>query len=120
MFVHQAVLQAAEKQICCWFEIHSLPYSCGTHITLCISLLASARFSVTCLAVLLVALTLWLQCVGIAALVAWTRSIAAGNIHNLGSFRSACRDSVNSLNKSINNRGRSLQLNMNIQPLTTT
>jgi voltage-gated potassium channel len=88
MFVHQVVLQAAEKQICCGFEIHSLAYSCGTHITLCVSLLASTRFSVTCLAVLLVALTLWLQCVGIAALIAWTRSVTATNIHNLGPFRS--------------------------------
>ena len=40
------------------------------------------------LAVLLVVLTLWLQCFGIAALIAWIRSAAAGDIHNLGPFRS--------------------------------
>jgi hypothetical protein len=89
MFVHQDALQAAEKQVCCGFEIHSLAYSCGTHITPCASLVASPVFSVACLAVLLVALTLWLQSVGIAALVAWTRSVAASDIHNLGPFRSA-------------------------------
>jgi voltage-gated potassium channel len=40
------------------------------------------------LAVLLVVLTRWLQCFGIAGLIAWIRSVAAGNIHNLGPFRS--------------------------------
>jgi hypothetical protein len=63
------------------------------------------------LAVLLVVATLWLQCVGIATLIAWTKSVAAGNIH--------VETQVNSLNKLINNRARSLQLNMNIQSLIT-
>ena len=41
------------------------------------------------LAVILVVLTLWLQCFGIGALIAWIKSAAAGNIHNVGPFRSA-------------------------------
>ena len=89
MFVHQDTLQAAEKQVCCGFEIHSLAYSCGTHITSLASLVASVRFSGACLAILLVVLTLWLQYAGIAALIAWTRSVAADTIYSLGPFRSA-------------------------------
>jgi voltage-gated potassium channel len=40
-------------------------------------------------AFLLVTLTLWLQCGGIAALITWVRRAVAGDIHNLGPFRSA-------------------------------
>ena len=39
-------------------------------------------------ALLLVTLTLWLQCGGIAALLAWLRGAAAGDVHKLGAFHS--------------------------------
>ena len=38
---------------------------------------------------LLVTLTLWLDCGGIAGLIAWARRAVAGDIHKLGPFRSA-------------------------------
>jgi voltage-gated potassium channel len=40
-------------------------------------------------AVLLLALTLWLQYAGFTALIAWVRHATATDIHKLGSFRSA-------------------------------
>jgi hypothetical protein len=40
-------------------------------------------------AFLLVALTLWLQCGGIAALIVWVRHAVAGDIHQFGPFHSA-------------------------------
>ena len=40
-------------------------------------------------ALLLVALTVWLQCGGIAALITWLRRAVAGNIHKLGPLRIA-------------------------------
>jgi voltage-gated potassium channel len=40
-------------------------------------------------AVLLLILTLWLQCSGVAALIAWLRRIAARDIYRLGPIRSA-------------------------------
>ena len=41
------------------------------------------------LAILLVSLTLWMQCLGIAALIIWLRRTLDGDIHGLGPFRSA-------------------------------
>jgi voltage-gated potassium channel len=40
-------------------------------------------------AFLLVTLTLWLECGGIAWLITWTRRAAAGDLHKLAPFRSA-------------------------------
>ena len=40
-------------------------------------------------AFLLVTITLWLQCGGIAALITWIRRAVAGDIHKLGPYRSA-------------------------------
>ena len=40
-------------------------------------------------AFLLVTLTVWFECVGIARLIAWARRAVAGDIHKLGPFRSA-------------------------------
>ena len=40
-------------------------------------------------AVLLVILTLWLQCIGLAALLHWVRRAVVGDLHRLGPFRSA-------------------------------
>ena len=40
-------------------------------------------------AVLLLILTLWLQCAGVAALIAWLRRVAARDIYRLGPMRSA-------------------------------
>ena len=40
-------------------------------------------------AVLLLILTLWLQCAGVAALIAWLRRVAARDISKLGPTRSA-------------------------------
>ncbi len=40
-------------------------------------------------AFLLVTITLWLQCGGIAVLITWVRRAVAGDIHQLGQFRSA-------------------------------
>jgi hypothetical protein len=40
-------------------------------------------------AFLLVTLTLWLECGGIAWLITWTRRAVAGDLHKLGPFRSA-------------------------------
>jgi len=40
-------------------------------------------------AVLLLILTLWLQCAGVAALIAWLRRVAAKDIYKLGPMRSA-------------------------------
>ena len=40
-------------------------------------------------AVLLLILTLWLQCAGVAALIAWLRRVAARDIYKLGPIRSA-------------------------------
>ena len=40
-------------------------------------------------AVLLLILTLWLQCAGVAALIEWLRRVAARDIFNLGPVRSA-------------------------------
>jgi voltage-gated potassium channel len=40
-------------------------------------------------AFLLVTLTVWLECVGIARLIAWARWAVAGDVHKLGPFRSA-------------------------------
>jgi voltage-gated potassium channel len=37
----------------------------------------------------LIILTLWLQCAGLAALIAWVRRAVAGDLHRLGPFRSA-------------------------------
>jgi voltage-gated potassium channel len=41
------------------------------------------------IALLLVALTLWLQCGGIAALITWVRTAVAADIHKLGPFHIA-------------------------------
>ena len=38
---------------------------------------------------LLVTLTVWLECGGIARLITWARRAVAGDIHKLGTFRSA-------------------------------
>jgi voltage-gated potassium channel len=40
-------------------------------------------------AFLLVTLTMWLECGGIATLITWARRAVAGDIHKLGAFRSA-------------------------------
>ena len=40
-------------------------------------------------AFLLMTLTVWLECVGIARLITWARRAVAGDIHKLGPFRSA-------------------------------
>jgi hypothetical protein len=40
-------------------------------------------------AVFLVAVTLWVECVGIAALAIWVRRVLAGGAHRIGPFRSA-------------------------------
>lgn len=40
-------------------------------------------------AVLLLILTLWLQCAGVAMLIAWLRRVAARDISKLGPFRAA-------------------------------
>jgi voltage-gated potassium channel len=40
-------------------------------------------------AFLLLTITLWLQCGGIAMLITWARRAVAGDIHKLGPFRSA-------------------------------
>ena len=40
-------------------------------------------------AILMVILTLWLQCAGVAALIAWVRRAVTGDVHILGPFRSA-------------------------------
>src|SRR5579871_6986721 len=40
-------------------------------------------------AFLLVTLTMWLECGGIATLITWARRAVAGDIHKLGPFRSA-------------------------------
>ena len=40
-------------------------------------------------AVVLLVLTLWLQCAGVAALIEWLRRVAARDIYRLGSVRSA-------------------------------
>ncbi len=40
-------------------------------------------------AFLLVTLTMWLECGGIAALITWARRVVAGDIQKLGAFRSA-------------------------------
>jgi hypothetical protein len=40
-------------------------------------------------AFLLVTLTLWLECGGIAWLITWAQRAVAGDIHKVGSFRSA-------------------------------
>jgi voltage-gated potassium channel len=40
-------------------------------------------------ALVLVALTLWLQCGGIAGLITWLRRSATGDIHKLGPFHTA-------------------------------
>src|SRR6266404_9736628 len=40
-------------------------------------------------AVLLVILTLWLQCAGLAAIIVWVRRAVVGDLHRLGPFRSA-------------------------------
>ena len=42
-----------------------------------------------CAAVVLVTLTLTLQCAGMAALIAWGRTDLASDVHRLGPFRSA-------------------------------
>jgi hypothetical protein len=39
--------------------------------------------------VLLVTLTLWLQCAGLGALIRWTRRAVYGDLPKLGPFRSA-------------------------------
>src|ERR1700739_3130965 len=41
------------------------------------------------IAVLLLILTLWLQCAGLAVLIGWVRSAVTGDLHRLGSFASA-------------------------------
>ena len=41
------------------------------------------------IAVLLLILTLWLQCAGLAALIAWVRGAVTVDLHSLGPFRSA-------------------------------
>ena len=40
-------------------------------------------------AVLLVILTLWMQCAGLAALIFWVRRAVAGDLHRFGPVRSA-------------------------------
>lgn len=40
-------------------------------------------------AVLLLILTLWLQCAGVAGLIAWLRRVAARDLYSLGPIRSA-------------------------------
>lgn len=40
-------------------------------------------------AVLLVILTLWLQCAGLGALILWVRRAVAGDLQGFGAFRSA-------------------------------
>lgn len=40
-------------------------------------------------AVLLLILTLWLQCAGVAVLIAWLRRVAARDLYSLGPIRSA-------------------------------
>ena len=40
-------------------------------------------------AILLIILTLWLQCSGLAALIVWVRRAVAGDLHRFGPFRSA-------------------------------
>ena len=40
-------------------------------------------------ALLLITLTVWLECGGIARLITWARRAVAGDIHKLGPFRSA-------------------------------
>jgi voltage-gated potassium channel len=40
-------------------------------------------------AVLLIILTLWLQCGGLVALIFWVRRVVARDLHRLGPFRSA-------------------------------
>jgi hypothetical protein len=40
-------------------------------------------------AVLLVILTLWLQCAGLAAIIVWVRRAVVGDLHRLGPLRSA-------------------------------
>jgi voltage-gated potassium channel len=40
-------------------------------------------------AVLMVIVTLWLQCAGLAALIVWIRRSLADDLHRLGPFRSA-------------------------------
>ncbi len=40
-------------------------------------------------ALLLIILTLWVQSAGVAALVAWLRHAATGNLHQHGAFRAA-------------------------------
>ena len=40
-------------------------------------------------AVLLIILTLWLQCGGLVGLIFWVRSVVARDLHRLGPFRSA-------------------------------
>jgi voltage-gated potassium channel len=41
------------------------------------------------IAVLVLILTLWLQCAGLAVLIDWARVAVAGDLHRLGAFRSA-------------------------------
>jgi voltage-gated potassium channel len=41
------------------------------------------------MAVLLIILTLWLQCGGLVALIFWVRRVVAGDLYRLGPFRSA-------------------------------
>ena len=40
-------------------------------------------------AFLLLTLTVWIECLGIARLITWARRAVAGDIHKLGPFRSA-------------------------------
>jgi voltage-gated potassium channel len=40
-------------------------------------------------AVVLVMLTLWLQCVGLGTIIVWVRRAVVGDLHRLGPFRSA-------------------------------
>ena len=40
-------------------------------------------------AILMVIVTLWLQCAGVAALIVWVRRAVSGDVHILGPFRSA-------------------------------
>jgi hypothetical protein len=40
-------------------------------------------------AILMVIVTLWLQCAGVAALIVWVRRAVTGDVHILGPFRSA-------------------------------
>jgi voltage-gated potassium channel len=40
-------------------------------------------------AVLLIIMTLWLQCSGLVALIFWVRRVVAHDLHRLGPFRSA-------------------------------